>query len=206
MRSNIISQLDITGCTIVSDSPNKPNIYYGVEKRSGDIESDLSFVVDDLATKSVSANRVIVYCRSLNLCSTLYAYFLHTLRDKSYYPPGAEEISNNRLFGMYHSRTDEHNKEVIMESMNKADGTIHVVFATMALGMGVNFIGLYTTIHYGASRSLDDYFQESGRAGRSGEDSTSTIYWMPPRSSQAVQDHRQAEVTAVRRYLEDTTT
>ena len=61
---------------------------------------------------------------------------------------------------MYHSRTDEHNKEVIMQSMGKADGTVRVVFATMALGMGVNFIGLFTTIHYGALHSLDDYFQE----------------------------------------------
>ncbi len=209
MRSDIISQLDITGCKIVSESPNKPKMYYNVQTRSSDVEKELSFIVDDLATNSVSANRVIVYCRSLNMCSILYAHFLHTLRDKSYYPAGAEQISNNRLFGMYHSRTDEHNKGVIMESMGKADGTVRVVFATMALGMGVNFVGLCTTIHYGAPRSLDDYFQESGRAGRNGEASTSTIYWMPrdaPCSSQTFQDHRQAEATAVRRYLDDTTT
>ena len=31
-----------------------------------------------------------------------------------------------------------------------------------ALGMGVNLVGLYSTIHYGAPRSLEDYFQESG--------------------------------------------
>ncbi len=69
-----------------------------------------------------------------------------------------------------------------------------------ALGMGVNFVGLCTTIHYGAPCSLDDYFQESGRAGRNGEASTSTIYWMPidaPRSSQTIPDHRQVEATAV---------
>ncbi len=139
MRSDIISQLDMIGCKVVSESPNKPNMLYSVEKRSGDIDSDLSFVLDDLATNSVSAKRVIVYCRSLNMCSSLYAHFLHSLRGKSYYPPGAEQISNNRLFGMYHSRTDEHNKQVIMESMGKVDGTVRIVFATMALGMGVNF-------------------------------------------------------------------
>ena len=209
MRSDIISQLDIVGCKVVSESPNKPNIYYSVEKRSGDVENDLSFLVKDLAANSVLANRVIVYCRSLNLCASLYAHFLHTLGDKSYHPPGSEQISDNRLFGMYHSKTDDHNKEVIMQSMGKADGTVRVVFATMALGMGVNFVGLCRTIHYGAPRSLDDYFQESGRAGRSGEKSTSTIYWMPRDvvcSSKVPQDHRNTEVTAVRRYLEDTTT
>ena len=49
-------------------------------------------------------------------------------------------------------------------------------FATMGLGMGTNFSGLTCTIDYGAPCSLDDYFQESGRAGRGGgEQSTSTI-------------------------------
>ena len=68
--------------------------------QSGDVEKELSFIVNDLATNSVSANRVIVYCRSLNMCSILYAHFLHTLKDKSYYPFGVEQISNNRLFGI----------------------------------------------------------------------------------------------------------
>ncbi len=66
-----------------------------------------------------------------------------------------------------------------MESMGKADGTIRVVFATMAFGMGVNFVGLYVTIHYGGPQSVEDYFQESGRAERDGGDCTSIIYWMP---------------------------
>ena len=106
MRNNIISQLDISGCKIVSASPNKPNIFYSVEKRSGDVEKDLAFLVDDLATNTILTKRVIVYCRSLKLCSSLYAHFLYTLGDRSYYPSGAEQVSSNRLFEMYHSRTD----------------------------------------------------------------------------------------------------
>ena len=65
--------------------------------------------------------------------------------------------------------------------MVKFDGIVRVVFTSMALGTGVNFVGLNTTIHYGAPRCIADYFQKSGRAGRSGEKSTSSLYWTPVR-------------------------
>ena len=191
IRRDVIQQLDMDGCKVISVSPNKPNIFYSVSKRS--------------SLHAVEAKRIIVYCRSLNMCSDLYSHFLYTLGDKSYHPPGAEHISDNRLFGMYHSKTDDHNKEVIMASMSKPDGVVRVVFATMALGMGVNFTGLTCTMHYGAPRSLDDYFQECGRAGRGGEQSTSTIYWAPSDVPvrQDLSDPRNAEMAVVRRYLEN---
>ena len=71
------------------------------------------------------------------------------------------------------------NKEVILQSLADPQGKVRVVFATMALGMGVDFHGLTRIIHYGAPRSLEDYFQESGRAGCGGEPSMSTMYWSP---------------------------
>ena len=110
IRRDVIQQLDMDGCKVISVSPNKPNIFYLVCKRST-IENDFSSIVDDLSLNAVRAKRVIVYCRSLNMCSALYAHFHRTLGDKSYYPPGAERKSDNRRFGMYHFKTDEHNKE-----------------------------------------------------------------------------------------------
>ena len=204
IRRDVIQQLDMGGYKIISVSPNKPNIFYSVRKRST-IEDDFSSMLDDLSLNVVKAKHVIVYCHSLNMCSALYGHFHHTLGDKSYYPPGAECKSDNGLFGMYHSKTDYHNKEFIMTSMSKEDGIVRVVFATMALGVGVNFSGLTSTIHYGAPRSLDDYFQESGRAGRGGELSTSTIYWAPldVPVRQDLSDPRNAEMAVVRRYLEN---
>ena len=59
------------------------------------------------------STRVIIFCRSLNLCSDLYAYFLSNLGDDSYYPPDAPWVSDNRFFGMYHANTPAHNKDVI---------------------------------------------------------------------------------------------
>ena len=43
--------------------------------------------------------------------------------------------------------------------------------------MGINLKDVNCIIHYGAPRSLEDYFQESGKAERSGADAKSTIYW-----------------------------
>ena len=152
------------------------------------------------------ANRALVYCQSLNMCSDLYAHFLYELGDQSYYPPGVDKVACNRLFGMYHSGTADHNKAVIMKSMVDVNDVVRVVFATVALGMGVDFVGLNTVIHYGAPRSLEDYFQECGRAGRSGEQSISTIFWCPsdaPNYKDTTDLHRR-EVVFVRSYLENT--
>ena len=94
----------------------------------------------------------------------LYAFFYHALVTKVIID--ALKISDNRLFGMYHANTPSHNKEVILSSMQRADGTVRIVFATVALGMGVDLVGVNRVIHCGAPASIDDYFQESRRAGR----------------------------------------
>ena len=107
----------------------------------------------------------------------MFILVLYTLGDKSYYPPNAEKIALNCVFGMYHSGTNDHIKDIIMNSLADPWGKIRVVFATDALGMGVNLADVNRVVHYGAPRSLEDYFQESGRGGRTGEQAYSTIYW-----------------------------
>ena len=108
---------------------------------------------------------------------------------------------------MYHANTPAHNKEVILNSMQKEDGVVRVVFATVALGMGVNLVGVNRVVHYGAPASIDDYFQESGRAGRSGEAAKSTVYWKPSDAPlrRDTSDPRNVELAAVRHYLENNT-
>lgn len=204
MLTHITQQLNMVDYQLVYVSPERPNIYYEVKKRTN-IEKDLEYILSNLRNNSIRANRVLIYCQSLNMCSNLYAHFLYELGDSSYYLPGVDKVASNRLFGMYHSGTADHNKDVIMKSMSDVKGIVRVVFATVALGMGVNLAGLNTVIHYGAPRSLEDYFQECGRAGRSGEQSFSTIYWCPsdvPQYKDTGDLHKQ-EVVFVRAYLEN---
>ena len=150
--------------------------FYEVRKCT-DIDTDFADMIDALREKLVDTPRVIVYCQSLNTCSDLFAHFLYSLGPSSYYPPGAAELSENRLFGMYHSCTPQHNKDIILHSLRDPKGVIRVVIATVALGMGINLQDVNTVVHYGAPRSLEEYFQESGRGGRSGCSARSVVYW-----------------------------
>ena len=173
-----------------------------MQKRSRSFEEDFTSVINDLARNLVKAKRLVVYCRFLDMFANLYAHFHLTLGENSYYPTGSPKLSDYRLFGMFHSKTPQHNKDVIIASLMKNDGVVPVVFAKMALGMGIDCVGLTQTIHYGAPRSIDDYFQESGRGG---EPSTSTIYWCPSEVPQRKDnDHKTIEVATVRRYVKNT--
>ena len=96
-----------------------------------------------------------------------------------YYPPSAPELSEYHLFGMFHASTPQHRKDVIMGSLQDCHGTIRVVFASVAIGMGIDLHGVDTIIHYGAPSSIEEYFQASGRRGQSGDSSNSIVYWTP---------------------------
>ena len=66
------------------------------------------------------------------------------------------------------------------------------------------FSRLNRIIHYGAPRTIDDYFQESGRASQTGELSISTVFWSPDAPLRKnTSDPRVAEAVAVRNYLEN---
>ena len=67
-----------------------------------------------------------------------------------------------------------------MSSPSETDGVVRVVFATIILGMGVDFKSLDYIVHYGAPHSLEDYIQESGRAGRDHQQPVSRIYSEQP--------------------------
>ena len=191
-------------CVFICVSPDRPNICYEVF-RSSCISSDLSWVLQSLKRDRHKAERIIVYCRTLDTCALLYSYFLNELGTIAYHPPGAEELCCNRVIAMYHACTPQSNKDTVLKSLQNQEGVVRVVFATIALGMGIDLRSVNTIVHYGAPRSLEDYFQESGRGGRSGEPAKSIVYWKPKdcpvrKEIRTIQDK---ETLAVRRYLEN---
>ena len=78
---------------------------------------------------------------------------------------------------MYHSSTPEANKEAILTSLRAVDGKCRVVFATNALGLGIDVKGLHTVVHWGPANTLESYMQEIGRCGRDGGQSRAVLYY-----------------------------
>ena len=93
MRDDIIEKLDMAVCCVLTKSPNKPNISCEVVRKNT-IEEDFNChsVVRDVAENKIKAQRVVVYSQSLVMCASLYTHFL---QDASYFPLGAEHVSDN---------------------------------------------------------------------------------------------------------------
>ena len=77
MLADVKTQLNMLECRLVCLSPDRPNIYYEVQERTS-IEADFVDIIKDFKQNSVKAKRILVYCQSLNMCSSLYAYFFCT--------------------------------------------------------------------------------------------------------------------------------
>ena len=127
-----------------------------------------------LKEKQKDTLRVFVYCRSL-ICADLFSRFSYEMGKSQYYPPSVPELSENRLLGM-HASTPQHSKDVIMGSLPDCHCTFRVVFASVAMGMGIDLHGVDTIIHYGALSSIEYYFQASGRRAQSGDSAYSIVY------------------------------
>ena len=76
---------------------------------------------------------------------------------------------------MLHSCSPEANENFILESFQQEHGAVRLLIATIAFGMGVDCKGVKRIIHYGPSKNVQSYVQETGRAGRDGGESVAFL-------------------------------
>ena len=131
------------------------------------IEEYFQWLVDETIERQIKTIRTIIYCQTIKQCGTIYSTLRGMLGDKLY----AESTNDRRkvVLEMLHSCTPDQNKEAILEVFQKEDSPVRILVATIAFGMGVDCKGVYHTIHFGPSKNIEAYIQETGRAGRDGK-------------------------------------
>lgn len=182
---------------------NRTNIMYFTKRASSDIEENLQWLIDELITKKEGTPKSIIYCRNIKSCSQIYSLFRRKIGAQNSYI--GQPSAQNCLYAMFHHSTPEKNKNIVAENFRKNDSKLRVVIATNAFGMGVNVPDIQKVLHWGASRSVQGFMQESGRAGRDNKFAVSVVYYHPVDiSATATDDHMRhyCKLTSCRRqYL-----
>jgi hypothetical protein len=74
----------------------------------------------------------------LKWCVFAYKLFESIIGKAQYHPPGSDPIPERRIFAQYHAPQTSAMKEMILNQVKSMSSTIRVIFATVALGMGVD--------------------------------------------------------------------
>ena len=113
-RRSICQILGMEKVIVVSEAPDRPNIEYTVQTETESIEIVFALLVEELRTKRTAMDRVIVFCRSYDNASHLYAYFRSRLGSEGLEPVTAPDLSKYRMFDLFTACSPKNVKESII--------------------------------------------------------------------------------------------
>jgi superfamily II DNA helicase RecQ len=176
----IQNSLGLKNCHNIIANPDRKNIFYKKFFRTGQdsdaVQSILMPIARGLLEDKINYPLTIVYL-PLKLCGFAYKIFEYVLCGDQYFPPGSTAIPSNRLFAQFHAPQTSQMKEDILKQLCSGKSNVRVVFATVAIGMGVDIPDIRQVVHIGPPRTVKAYIQETGRAGRDGRPSVAYLYY-----------------------------
>ena len=154
VQDDIIKNLKINNSKIFKSSFNRPNLYYEVRPKNDQIDIDLLKFI-----KSNNKESGIIYCLSRKNVEEL-----------------SQLLNMNGVISLpYHAGLEKKVREENQDKFLKDD--CDVIVATIAFGMGIDKPDVRYVVHYTIPKSIEGYYQETGRAGRDGGKGHCLMYY-----------------------------